>query len=229
MTPSPLPAPWTAAPTRGRRALARACTLALGSLLGTSALAQSIYTCTDAQGRRLTSDRPIAACIDREQRELNRDGTLKRVIAPTLTALEREAREAQEREAAQQRQRERDALRRDQALITRYPDKAAHDAGRADELTQAELVVATIESRIAELAAERKQLNEEMEFYAKDPSKAPAKLQRALRENTEAVQTQRRAIAAQREEQARIHARFDAEAQRLQPLWQARPADPAKR
>ncbi|HET7868163.1 MAG TPA: DUF4124 domain-containing protein, partial [Burkholderiaceae bacterium] len=27
-----------------------------------------IYSCTDARGRRLTSDRPIIECLDREQR-----------------------------------------------------------------------------------------------------------------------------------------------------------------
>ena len=36
---------------------------------GSVGVAQAaIYTCVDAQGRRITSDRPIAACMDREQR-----------------------------------------------------------------------------------------------------------------------------------------------------------------
>lgn len=58
-----------------------------------------------------------------------------------------------------------------------------------------------------------------MEFYVRDPARAPAKLRRALTDNAEAVAAQRRAIAAQQEEQRRIHARFDAEALRLQTLW----------
>ena len=33
-----------------------------------------IYTCTDANGRKLTSDRPIPACLDREQNVLNPQG-----------------------------------------------------------------------------------------------------------------------------------------------------------
>ena len=68
-----------------------------------------------------------------------------------------------------------------------------------------------------------------MEFYAGNPAKAPAKLRRALTDNAEAAATQRRAIAAQHDEQRRIHARFDAEALRLQPLWPARPGDAPKR
>ena len=50
-----------------------------------------IYTCTDGQGRKLTSDRPIAECVSREQRQLNRDGSLRRTVPPTLTPEERAA------------------------------------------------------------------------------------------------------------------------------------------
>ena len=35
-----------------------------------------IYTCTDASGKKLTSDRPIAECSAREQRVLNADGSV---------------------------------------------------------------------------------------------------------------------------------------------------------
>jgi len=188
----------------------------------------SIYTCVDAQGRRLTSDRPILACIDREQRELNSTGTVRRVVPPSLTVTEREAREAREREAIVERQRARDAIRRDQAMITRYPDKAAHEAARKEALAQTQAVVETAERRIAELAAERKALDDEMEFYRKDPSRAPAKLRRAIEDNAQEVQEQRRAIGGQQDERSRINARFDDEAQRLQPLWQAAAAQEAK-
>jgi len=208
--------------------------LAAGLALGAAsagALAQQpdeasslVYTCTDAHGNRLTSDRPILACIDREQRVLNRSGTTVRVIPPTLTAAEREAREAREREAAAQRQRERDAIRRDQALLTRYPDKATHDAAREEALAQTVLVLDTIQARLDELSSEREELKKEMEFYSKDPSSAPPKLRRAVEENIKAVETQWRAIAAKQEERKRINASFDAEAQRLQLLWQARDA-----
>ena len=109
----------------------------------------SIYTCVDAQGRRLTSDRPIMACNDREQRELNRSGTTKRVVGPTLTAKEREAEEARQREADLDRQRARDAIRRDEALITRYPNQAAHDDGRKKALAQSQTIVDAAKDRIA--------------------------------------------------------------------------------
>jgi len=215
-----------------RRRLPPYAAILLLCLTGLCARAQSsppatrIYTCVDAQGHRLTSDRPLMECIDREQRELGHTGTLRRVIPPTLTTVEREAQEARERYAALERARERDALRRDQALITRYPDQAAHDSGRAQALAQTETLIHAAEQRIAELAAERKALDAEVEFYRKDPSQVPPRLHRAIEDNMRDAQVQRHALADRQDERERIHARFDQEARRLQPLWEARAATP---
>ena len=99
-------------------------------------------------------------------------------------------------------------------------------------MAQTQIVVDAANARIAELAAERKALDDEMEFYKKDPSKAPPKVRRGIEDNAQAVEAQQRAIAGQQEERNRINARFDEEAARLKPLWQAKAADaaaPAKR
>jgi hypothetical protein len=53
-----------------------------------------IYTCTDASGRKLTSDRPIMECSDREQTILNPSGTVKARIGPVLTPFEQSQSEA---------------------------------------------------------------------------------------------------------------------------------------
>ena len=187
---------------------------------GAQSSAGGIYTCVDAQGRRLTSDRPIMACNDREQRELSRSGTVVRVIGPTLTAKEREAEEARQRQAELDRQRGRDAIRRDEALVNRYPNQAAHDDGRKKALAQTQVVVNAAQARIDDLKAERKGLDEEMEFYKKDPSKAPAKVRQAIETNAEAIAVQERAIGAQQAERDRINAAFDEQLVRLRQLWQ---------
>ncbi len=62
---------------------------------------QAIYTCVDAQGRRITADRPILECNDRDQRELNRDGTLRRIVPPPPTAAERAAAAEKARQQAE--------------------------------------------------------------------------------------------------------------------------------
>ena len=73
--------------------------------------------------------------------------------------------------------------------------------------------------RIAELQARRKTLDQEMEFYRKDPAKAPMTLRRQLAENDEDVLEQKRFIAGQDQEKRRVHQRFDAELAQLQQLW----------
>lgn len=185
----------------------------------TSPGALSIYTCVDKQGRKLTSDRPIPDCIDREQRELGPSGTLRRVIGPTLTQQEREALEVQRRKDVEERNRIAEERRRDRVLLARYPHQAVHDAERATSLNQVDEVTATATKRIAELQTRRKTLDQEMEFYRKDLAKAPMSLRRQLAENDEEVQEQQRFIAGQEQEKRRVHQRFDAELAQLQLLW----------
>ena len=61
------------------------------------AAGQGIYTCVDKHGRRITADRPIQECLDREQRELSPSGITRRQIGPSLSDTERAALEAQQR------------------------------------------------------------------------------------------------------------------------------------
>jgi hypothetical protein len=181
--------------------------------------AGGIYTCTDARGRTLTADRPIADCSDREQRELNPSGTTRRRIEPTYSARELAEREDRAREAALQAARLVDERRRERALLVRYPNAATHDRERAEALVQVDAVIQASRKRIAELGEDRKKIDEELEFYKQDTSKAPGALRRSLDDNTQSVAMQNRFIAEQEEEKKRVNARFDEERGRLQKLW----------
>ena len=180
-----------------------------------------IYTCVDRNGRRLTADRPIAECLDREQRELGPSGIVRRQIGPSLTEQERAAQEAQRRKEAEARARELEERRRERALTARYPDKAAHDVERAAAIQLVDDVTATAEKRLVELAQQRKALDVEMEFYKKDPNKAPMSLRRKIAENEESIAEQQRFIAGQDQEKRRVHQRFDVELAQLRRLWDA--------
>ena len=180
-----------------------------------------IYTCVDRNGRRLTADRPIAECLDREQRELGPSGIVRRQIGPSLTEHERAAQEAQRRKEAEARARELEERRRERALTARYPDKAAHDVERAAAIQLVDDVTATAEKRLVELAQQRKAFDVEMEFYKKDPNKAPMSLRRKIAENEESIAEQQRFIAGQDQEKRRVHQRFDVELAQLRRLWDA--------
>ena len=180
-----------------------------------------IYTCVDRNGRRLTADRPIAECLDREQRELGPSGIVRRQIGPSLTEQERAAQEAQRRKEAEARARELEERRRERVLTARYPDKATHDVERAAAIQMVDDVTATAEKRLVELAQQRKAFDVEMEFYKKDPSKAPMSLRRKIAENEESIAEQQRFIAGQDQEKRRVHQRFDVELAQLRKLWDA--------
>lgn len=180
-----------------------------------------IYTCVDRNGRRLTADRPIAECLDREQRELGPSGIVRRQIGPSLTEQERAAQEAQRRKEAEARARELEERRRERVLTARYPDKATHDVERAAAIQMVDDVTATAEKRLVELIQQRKAFDVEMEFYKKDPSKAPMSLRRKIAENEESIAEQQRFIAGQDQEKRRVHQRFDVELAQLRKLWDA--------
>jgi len=183
--------------------------------------AGGIYTCVDRNGRRLTADRPIPECLDREQRELSPSGTVRRQIGPSLTEQERSAQEAQQRKEAEARAREVEERRRERVLTTRYPDKATHDVERAAAIQLVDDVTATAEKRLVELAQQRKAFDVEMEFYKKDPNKAPMALRRKIAENEDSIAEQQRFIAGQDQEKRRVHQRFDVELAQLRKLWDA--------
>jgi len=191
----------------------------LGSPLATAWAQPGIYTCTPGQGRAITSDRPITECLDREQRELNPSGTVRRTIGPSLTAPERAALEARERQAALKQARIAEEKRRERALLVRYPNQAMHDKERAEAVQQVDVVIQAAQKRVDQLQTERKRIDAELEFYQKDPSKAPPELKRQAEDNLQSLNVQKRFIADQDSEKKRIHTRFDAELARLRPLW----------
>jgi hypothetical protein len=196
----------------------------LAALLAVAAQAQAaagIYTCIDGKGRRLTSDRPILECADREQQELNASGTVRRTLPPSMTASERAAHEQAQQRLAEERQRQEEERRMERALLVRYPGPAVHASERAKALTAAQDVIAIAQDRIDDLAKERKALEAEAEFY-KTPAQWPAKLKRQFEDNEQQAAAQRRQVAHQEDEKKRIDRRFDEELARLKVLWAKR-------
>ena len=181
------------------------------------ASAAGIYTCVDDQGRKITADRPIASCTAKEQRVLNKDGSLKAVFPPILTVEERAQKEAAERKQAEARAAHADAVRRDRNLLARYPNEAPHRKAREAALDTVRVAMKATETRLRALEAERKPLLAESEFYV---GKAlPPKLRGQLDANDAAASAQREAAVNQQAELERVSRLYDAELARLRLLW----------
>lgn len=196
--------------------------LALAILGASSAwAAPAIYSCDDGKGHRLTSDRPIQECLDREQRLLNRDGSRRDTVPPRMNAEEQAVFEEQQRVKSAQEAARKDAVRRDRNLMLRFPNEAAHNKGRVAALDDLRKAIAISEKRVAELQAEGKELMTEAEFYKGKP--LPIKLRSRVEGNEAQQQAQRDIIANQKAEMVRINALYDAELARLKRLWAGAP------
>ena len=176
-----------------------------------------IYTCIDDHGKELRRDRYIAECRHKEQRILNRDGSVRAVVPPTLTPDEQAQREAAERAAREAQAARNDNIKYDRLLLRRFPKEAAHNRVREDALAPGRRAIESGQARLRELAAERKGLLEEAEFYRGRPM--PPALKQRLDNNDAAAAAQRDAIKSVQAEQDRINAKFDVELERLRKLW----------
>jgi hypothetical protein len=176
-----------------------------------------IYTCIDDKGKQLRSDRPIVECNDRDQRVLNKDGSLKKILPATLTAEERAEREAAERKAMEEKAAYNDAVRRDRNLKARYPNETVHNKARESALEAVRASMRASMQRIKELEAERKPLVDEGDFYR--GRQLPSRLKQQLEANETSVAAQRELIQTQEAELARINRIYDLELDHLRKLW----------
>jgi hypothetical protein len=176
-----------------------------------------VFTCVNAAGRSLTSDRLIGECMDREQRVLSRDGTLLRVVPPSLTADERAEKEARDRKAAAEREAKSEAVRRDRNLMQRFPNVAAHQKAREQALEVTQFAITQSEARLADLERERKPLMDELEFYK--GKTVPGKLKGQLDANDAAAAAQKELLVQQKAELERASKLYDVELAHLKKLW----------
>ncbi|MEK8030928.1 DUF4124 domain-containing protein [Ideonella sp. DXS29W] len=178
---------------------------------------RTIYTCVDAQGHRLSSDRPIPECLEQEQRMLNRDGSAKGVLPPAQSPEEKSRQDAARRTAEQERLGREAEARRDRALLARYPNLVAHDLARTRAQEPVTRQIETAQRRLAELEAESQNLASERESNGKKP--LPQALRARIAANEGAIEAQNTILRDQQAERERLDQQYDAELARLRALW----------
>ncbi|MBB5202757.1 hypothetical protein HNQ51_000050 [Inhella inkyongensis] len=176
-----------------------------------------IYSCVTSDGRRLTSDRPIAECQTREQTVHRKDGSVRGRLAPAMSPEEKAAADVKQRELDAQKAALADAARHDRNLLTRYRNQPVHDKAREAALDDIIKATEISERRLKDLARERKTLDDEAEFYK--GRALPAKLKQQVDANDAAVEAQKLFIEQQEAERVRVNRRYDLELARLKKLW----------
>ena len=187
------------------------------AVAGLPVQASSIYTCINAKGQRITSDRPISECLDRTQELRNTDGSVKQVVPPSMTPEERVAYEDRLRQEMAAEAVKRDAIRRDRNLLSRYPDEPRHQRARIAALEPLNTALQATERRLTELEQEQKRLQQEAEFYKGRDQ--PRELKIKFGQNQAALQAQQDAAQNHLAEIQRINTSYDQELLRLKRLW----------
>lgn len=199
--------------------------MVLGAMCCSSASAQpraassGIYTCIDASGVRITADRPIPQCADREQRVLSPSGLELKRVGPALSEVEMAQRLEERRLQQLTQQRAKEMLRRDQSLLARYPNRESHEAQRQLGLQQVDALLTMSYQRLGSLEAAEHEVRESLAAYTQKHEKAPLRLLTRQEEVARELADLKAQIASQEADKRRIQARFDEELQRLVPLW----------
>jgi len=175
----------------------------------------------ELNGKKVTSDRPIPECANKEQRELNPDGSLRRIIPPTPTADEVAAKEEKDRESKLEFAAKSDAVRRDRNLMQRFPDEATHRKAREKALEELRIAGKIYADRITVLTADKKKLEDEKYFYENERvhKPLPTQLRQRIDANDALLEAQKSLAQNQVTETTRINALYDAELARLRKLW----------
>lgn len=193
-----------------KRAVAIAAAAGMVGIAGAADVPRTkILTCKDAQGKVLITDPSDPRCY-----------------TPPLTPDEI-AKQQEEQRIAMEKYRECMAQQRsDQSLVSRYPNKAKHDAARQAALAEIEATLKISQARLDQLLAEQKRLRDEAEFYPN--GNLPAKLRRDIDANSALIAAQTEAIAAQKDNAAQKTAFYDGELARLKTLWSPPPGAVAR-
>ena len=196
-------------------------TLFLPLLLVHCGVHAQIYMCKDADGRTITSDRPIPECADRAVRELDKSGRTRRDIPPPMSAEEKrrlqqeqEKRKAEEAAADEQR-------RSDRLLRARYKNEADIEAARKHGLEQ---VADRIKREKAVLAAAEKQQQQaqaEADALKKKNATVPTVLQHRIDDASQTVAESRKALEGHEADEAEVNAKHDALLKRYRELTAA--------
>ena len=180
------------------------------------AVAARTYCCTDKAGRKVCGDTLPEQCEDRAYKEFGDKGRVRNVEAP-LTAEQRVQRDA---DAARKQEEERIAGEQRLVLapLNTYGSEKDIDILRDRAVADMEATGKQTRDKYDAALKRKKQLETELEFYAKKP--APATLKSQVKENEVEIAAHRKALDDKQKDIEAAVAKFESDRQRFRALMQ---------
>ncbi|MEP6607450.1 MAG: hypothetical protein ABJA83_02090 [Burkholderiaceae bacterium] len=147
---------------------------------------------------------------------MNRDGSVRRVLARPLTVEEQRARAVEAKKKLEEDERQLAQRRRDKSLLEAYATDEEIEAVRAKSLESSNQLIARASQRLSGLRDQRKKLDDEAEFYKKRV--LPDGIKRSYVSIDQQLSAEEKVIQDARNEILRINERFDLEKKRFREL-----------
>lgn len=166
----------------------------------------AVFMCTDAAGRTFASDRMLPECAGASTRELSASGVTVRTSEHRVSASQErlDALDAERVHAADRLQRE--ARRRDQALLATYKDEAAIERARDRALTDVRASIHSSDVLLATLAKEKATADRELAAGGPKPG---ILVRRRVDDLDAAIDAEQKTLSGNRAELDRVNQRFD--------------------
>lgn len=181
--------------------------------------AQGIYTCVDANGRRLVSDRPIPDCLDRVQKELGSSGVVKRQIVPSTHQSTQESPPINKVASDPGKDKTLREQRQQRALLDRYSSEAIHNEERKRALQTIDQSIAQTQQQLSERSATSKELMGQVVALKSKSQPLPRTLQMSVDETNQSIALLKGVLDERQQERSRTNERFDEELALLRKLW----------
>ncbi|WP_018913398.1 hypothetical protein [Thiomonas sp. FB-6] len=174
----------------------------------------TVFLCHDGRGGTVTTDHLGSDCLQYGGKELNPDGSVRRLILTQQQQAQQE--QAQQREQAE-RDRQLRRQREERALLARYPDEASLQSAHAADLHSVQALIDAARQRLKVLERERHDNALDAQFYPN--GNYPADLRSRMQINQTQRAEEQQMIIAQQREILRVDQRYQELLARLRPLW----------
>lgn len=176
---------------------------------------QYTYRCTGKDGKRYYGQTIPPACFGQPLELINKQGMVVKRVDPegdekARLAKEAEAEKKRELEAAQ-----KEAQRRNRALLATYTSEKEIDEARKRDLTNHQLSVQEVEQRIAQIKRRQAQYQKELALFQESgKGTSPARLQEEITNAEIDLRAQQLLLDAKKKESVAINARYDEDRRR---------------
>ena len=171
-----------------------------------------MFRCTAKDGRKYYSSTIPRQCIGRVVEQLNSQGSVVRRIDPEGDEKAREAKKAALAKQKAQEAANREAERRNEALLATYTSVRDIDDARSRALADSQKAMRDVQSQIEAIRKRRAGYEKELAFYkGKTP---PQKLSDDIQSADMDLKANEDLLAVKKQEMERINTRYDADRKR---------------